>query len=744
MILTAILFFYTGFISLSIAILSAELLLDLPFVSLFKIKNVKLSRFIDKHGKWIKKICTGTAVVLLFEVFICNFGTFNLIMPSSPKQTNLPVSAASVSGGSLIDNELVLSSSESASIEYYDINSEVSTIYADIEIEGSADNKIDVSYSDETSVNYRGDAHINYIKNNENSKYIICSFSGKVENLLFNVQAPENGSVTIKNIIINKNIPFDFSWTRFFIILSFVLFIIILSCCPTMKKQCNNSKRFNTFNISCAVITVLFMFIAASLLLVRGDMIYDLFENPDTNQINKELVDAFEAGQVSLLETPTPEMLELENPYDWSERINANVSYPWDHLLFDGKYYSYYGIGTVLTLFLPYHLITGEYFSSLWATFIYSIIGIIFLTLTYNLFIKRLFPKISNGIAISGLVIVQSTSFIWYCITIGNFYELAQVSGFAFLIAGMFFLLRANIFCEGKVSNANIAAATSLFSIAVLCRAVLALYCIVSLLFIYAGVKKIVNTSGNHTLKANKKPVLKFLLAALLPFALIGSIQIIYNYLRFGSPLDFGIQYTLTIYDYQHIQFHIPLTLIAIFNYLFTVPNVTPEFPFIKSNYNSLSVNGYYFLAGFSSTGLIFRAIPVLGYIFGKRAYKQGGNNKKIVALIIVLGCLIVPLIQMFMIWQYGYTPRYAVDFAWQMIFGAFVILFTLNQKLSLPMKKLMYIIFIASSVISVIINFSLIYEFVLDYGNSLNGIPKDELGSMLSFGRLFEFWNMF
>ena len=88
------------------------------------------------------------------------------------------------------------------------------------------------------------------------------------------------------------------------------------------------------------------------LLLVRGDMVYDLFKNPDTNQMNKEIVDSFEAGQVSMLETPSDEMLALENPYDLSQRSEAGVSYPWDHLFYDGKYYSYYGIGTVLTLSL--------------------------------------------------------------------------------------------------------------------------------------------------------------------------------------------------------------------------------------------------------------------------------------------------------------------------------------------------------------------------------------------------------
>lgn len=734
----------SNFISLSIAVFSSDLLLGLPFILLYKIQNEKLLKFADTNGKWIKRICAGTAAVLLFETFICNFGAFNLISPASPKIMNLPLSQASISGGTLNNDILTINSQESASIEFKDINYEVSTIFTDIELSGAAENQINIAYSDETyAEDYRYDANLNYINGNESSKYIICSFSGKVENLQFNINVPENASINLKSISINKDIPFDFSWTRFFIILAGVLFIVVLSCCPIMKKPCGNSKILSVFNTSSAIITVLFMFIAIGLLLVRGDMIYDLFENPDKNQINQELVDAFEAGQVSLLETPSQELLDLKNPYDWSMRNQAGVSYPWDHLLFDGKYYSYYGIGTVLTLFLPYHMITGKYFPSLWATFIYSLIGIIFLTLTYCTFIKRLFPKISNGIAISGLVIVQSASFIWYCITIGNFYELAQISGFTFLIAGMFFLLRSNVFGERKVSRVNIAIATSLFSIAVLCRAALALYCIVSLLFIYAGVKKIVNISDNPTYKANKKPIITFLIAAFLPFILIGSIQMIYNYMRFGSIFDFGIQYTLTIYDYQHIQFHIPLTLIAIFNYLFTLPRVSSAFPFVTSNYDSLSVNGYYFLAGFSSAGIIFRAIPVLGYIFGKRAYKIGGNNKRIAALIIIAGCIVVPLIQMFMIWEYGYTPRYAVDFAWQMILGAFVILFTLHNKISPQMKKVMYTIFMVSAIISVAINFSLTYEFVLDYGNSLNGIPIDIRSSMISFGRLFEFWNI-
>lgn len=728
-----------GSVSMALAVTAADVFMGLPCMIYGKTGNGRLRKFTQKNRKWLSAVFVSVAVVLLCEVFVCNFGAFRLVMPSSPGQMEMSVSQAAVNGGTINGDTLTVNSGESASIEFKNVGREVATIYVDVSSSDSPSGTVDIAYSDETSAAYRHDAHLNYINNDENSKYIICSFSGKVNDLCFNISATD--TVTVKSISINKDIPFDFSWVRFIIILIAVLFLVTLAYLISMRKAVEKSLMFK---IATAVVTAGFVFVAVVLLLVRGDMVYDLFKNPDTNQMNKEIVDSFEAGQVSMLETPSDEMLALENPYDLSQRSEAGVSYPWDHLFYDGKYYSYYGIGTVLTLFLPYHLITGNYFPSLWATFIYSIAGIIFLSLSYYVFITRLFPKISKGIAISGLVIVQATSFVWYCITIGNFYELAQVSGFAFLTAGMFFLLRSGVVGEGKISRPNICVATVLLSIAVLCRAVLALYCIVSLLFIYAGVRKIIRTSYEHTFRANKKPVITFLLAALVPFAVIGSVQMIYNYLRFGSILDFGIYYTLTIYDYQHIQFHFPLVLIAIYNYLFTVPKVSTVFPFVTSNYDSLSVNGYYFLAGFSSAGIIFRSVPVLGYIFSGKAYKRSANpNKRLAAIIIILGCILVPLIQMAMIWEYGYTPRYAVDFAWQMLFGAFAVWFVIHEHTLAPVKKIMYILFAVSAVISVIINFALVYEFVMDYGNTLNGIPLEIKEKMLSFGRLFEFWNI-
>lgn len=720
------------------AVLLANACICIPNLSLGKINFDE----IEKYVKWIRALSIGIAVVLLCEVFVCNFGIFarGIIAPTSEKVLSLK--DANVDGKTYGKDQMVIESGKDGELIFSSIHSKVKTIYIDLSVSGAAKQKVEIGYTDATNIaKFRSKASLEYIEGNENSKYITCSFFGDVGQMKFKIHAKDNSTVTIKGITLNATIPFHFSWIRVLSLILIVAFILTMLYCPVMKERNTKSK---VFSYAVYGITIFFAFWAIVLFLLRGPSnVMELLSDPDLNQINHELVDAFANGQVSLLEKPSKELLALDNPYDVSLRSSNEVKAAWDHLLYNGKYYSYYGIGTVLTLFLPYHLITGGYFSSLWATCIYSLLGIIFLSLAYKEFIKRLFPRLSNGIAISGLVIVQASSFIWYCITIGNFYELAQVSGFAFLIAGVYFLFRSGVAGKGKIEKKNLCIGNILLSIAVLCRAALALYCIVALLFVYAGVKKIQQQGTEKTFRANRKQILSFLLAALLPFILIGSIQMVYNYLRFGSIFDFGIEYTLTIYDYQHIQFQFPLMLIAIYNYLFAVPKVDMTFPFIKSNYVSLGINGYYYEAGFSAAGIIFRAVPVLGYLFGPRAYKSGGKKRKLTAIILIAGGLVVPFIQMAMIWQYGYTPRYAVDFAWEMIFGAFFILFFLNEKISKPMKKLFYIGFTVSALLAFFVNFDLTYEFVLDYAQSYSKVPLSIQSKLLSFGRLFEFWNI-
>ena len=431
----------------------------------------------------------------------------------------------------------------------------------------------------------------------------------------------------------------------------------------------------------------------------------------------------------------------MENPYDWSARSALGVSAKWDHLLFEGKYYSYYGIAPVLLLYLPYNLITGYYFPVAESILLFGGLGIIFLTLLFLEFAKLFGKKIPNSMLIATLVILQLSSGVWYNFVYDNFYEIAQASGFMFTCAGFFFLLKSRIVGEGKINHLHLTLATVCLSWAVLCRPTLALYCIVACIFIVFGLikrrdeVKSARKGADPTKKTLGVATAKYLLAALTPFVLIGGIQVIYNVARFGNPLDFGIQYSLTINDFTRSQYHTDFVMIGLFNFLFAFPKIQPEFPYVASNFSTLSTNGYYFVANRNAIGLFWRALPSLGYLGVVPAWKTLTKKEKIQALcLLVPTCVIAPLVIIFSIWESGYGVRYCCDFAWQLILGGAAVLYLLYDRVAEGQgKTVLRNAFTVAMVLGVVVNGAMLYEYLTKTG--------DLAAHYLRFAKIFDFW---
>lgn len=102
----------------------------------------------------------------------------------------------------------------------------------------------------------------------------------------------------------------------------------------------------------------------------------------------------------------------------------------------------------------------------------------------------------------------------------------------------------------------------------------------------------------------------------------------VYNYLRFDNPLDFGIQYSLTINDFTHSEFHWKYVLINMYAYLLNMPHFTPKtFTHLASSAERFGLNGYMFFddAGKNliSVGIIYRALPMFAYLFSGKALQR-------------------------------------------------------------------------------------------------------------------------
>lgn len=454
------------------------------------------------------------------------------------------------------------------------------------------------------------------------------------------------------------------------------------------------------------------------------------------NQISQEIVDAFEKGQVYLWEA-SDEIMAVENPYDWSQRGGA--AYPWDHLLYDGKIYSYYGIGPVIALFLPYHKLTGYYFPSSWACFLFAAFGIIFLTKLWIYLCDNFFKNTDSSLLLVGLSFLQLSTGIGLCLFTSNFYEIAQASGFLCVTGGAYFLLSSNIIGDGKLRIARLAISGIFLSMGVLCRPTLAVYCLAAMIFVYAGYRKIKKADGGKDKKSKIRKYLPYSLCAFLPYVVIGAVQMWYNYARFGNPIDFGIQYSLTINDFTASEYHTHFAAIGFFNFLFTMPVFGERFPFFFLEFPfTFNPQGYYFIATGSALGLIWRAAPIAGYIRSGKAYRITENkDKKLYAVIIAAVCIVCPFIIIYSIWESGYGSRYCVDFAWQIILGALIVCYIIYNNASESVRKHLNTLIIAAAFFGAYMNFVQTTNYIAP----VTAFNAEWSERYREFSRLFEFW---
>ena len=691
-----------------------------------------------ENRKFLKKlsICIAVLFVIVTSVSLCvmNFTPINRLLGGYEEQ-KLDLSSADGANTTYNDDGTITLGEGYSEIEFTGIDARVGSIGFDVDFVGTtlSEGTVSVDFADSTSSYYRK----NMVKGKlyrttfaaekfggDTACIMTCNFSGEVSKLKFTVFIDSGDGAILKGITLNKAIsPLQMAITIFIhLVVALAAEIIIYIIANPVGAR----KKFSENRVGCARVAA-FITAAAMVFTVcltvtnvmKGwpDSFYS-FTSQGGDQISKGLVDAFEHHQVNLLEEPSEDLLKLDNPYEYVKR-DAEVgsgNFLWDHCFYNGKYYSYYGIGPVLALFLPYHLITGYYFPSGWATLMFSLIGILFLTKIYLAVIEKKFRDLPTNTVTAGLITLQLSSGIMFSAARPTFYELAIASGFMCVAIGAYLLMTSNILWDGKISYVRLGFASFFLGYAVLCRPTLAVYCIAALFFFAGGLKKALDGLEK---RQKTRTFFKYAAVALVPLGIIALGQMTYNYLRFDNPLDFGIQYSLTINDFTRAEFHWKYVLINMYAYLFNMPHFTPrKFTYLASSVERFGINGYMFFdeggKNLISVGIIYRALPIFAYLFSGKALKRVEKKKRILpALLIGVTCILMPLVIIFSSWESGYAVRYNADFSWQMVIGALVVAFTLYKSIkSESTKKLVDLIFTFSTVVCVYVNIAQLILF--------------------------------
>ncbi len=336
----------------------------------------------------------------------------------------------------------------------------------------------------------------------------------------------------------------------------------------------NTSEKLGTINYS----TRLNIFSLLAIIMVSAVYIWFFLpfinSNPVTNNYS-QLAISFKSHQLYLREQPPAALLALSDPYDWAARYSIRRTFTMDVSLYNGKFYLYWGPvpSLLLTIFSKEYLQSlGDqyvFFAFLYGLFLYS-----------SLLVRYYWEKSNHSLPAwmigFSLLAIGISGPIPRILTLASVYEAAVVGCQFFFIGGCYWAysaIRTRPVSSWKITLASLHWAFAVGTRITVLPAVL--FLVLMVLF--------------HVWKENNLYVPRRL--ALAIFAIVIPLFILmvglgwYNYARFGSVSEFGIQYQLAQVDYHKFTkvFSTDYLYLNFQNY-FLRPFITQaKFPFLRA-----------------------------------------------------------------------------------------------------------------------------------------------------------------
>lgn len=251
--------------------------------------------------------------------------------------------------------------------------------------------------------------------------------------------------------------------------------------------------------------------------------------------------DAWQKGQIELDLEVDRRLAALENPYDPTERKNSGARYNWDYAFFEGKYYSYFGIAPIITVHAPIYALTGKLPNIPLTCLILAIAAVIATALAYREVVIRFIKKPNLWLFLLGLAGTVCASGVYLGVLCSDMYYVAVLSAQTFSMA--FVALAVRSMREEKLwaRMLMLVLAALALTLTVWSRPTVALMCVAVFPLFIEFIFKI----RKDTLKDGLLTVGSFALPLIA-----GALAVMwYNNARFGSPLDFGANYQLTVSD---------------------------------------------------------------------------------------------------------------------------------------------------------------------------------------------------
>jgi hypothetical protein len=300
------------------------------------------------------------------------------------------------------------------------------------------------------------------------------------------------------------------------------------------------------------------------------------------------LAESFSNGQTALPVEPSPQLSELDNPYDPEKR--SGIPFLFDASYYQGKYYLYWGPAPAVIITLL-KLPTGQNIGDELIGFFAIVLIFLFSSLTLLYLRRKYFPSIPDWLlAVSILIVGTSHPMLWF-LSWPSIYFAAIACGQAFLLAGVYFILP--VLDSSSRNPLRLLGVGIVWALAIGSRITLIIpvgFLLITTVILLASEKR---TTSKPGALAGRIIALGF--PIVIAIALLG----FYNQVRFGDPIETGLRYQLSKLDQKTIieqgrHFNIAFGLPNSVYYLLTPFRIRASFPFIRPLLNKFpTFSGY-------------------------------------------------------------------------------------------------------------------------------------------------------
>lgn len=429
---------------------------------------------------------------------------------------------------------------------------------------------------------------------------------------------------------------------------------------------------------------------------------YSLDGNNATDIYTRQF-DAFMKGQIELDLSVDPRLAALENPYDPVARKEAEARYNWDYAFYDGKYYCYFGIAPILTLYAPMYALTGSLPNIPLACLILAIAAVIATALAYREVVLRFIKEPNLWLFLFGLAGVVSASGVYLGVLCSDMYYVAVLSAQVFSMSFVALAVRSMRTEKLWVRMTLLVLAALSLVLTVWSRPTVALMCVAVFPLFIEFIVKI----RRDTLKDGLLTVASFAIPLIA-----GAVAVMwYNNARFGSPLDFGANYQLTVSDISLNTIDFKYLFSSFFSYFLCPMWQSEAFPYIEMQRKTVLPTGDRYFYTDRACGVFAYGLPlgILAYPRLALIEKYRGERDSAKSAVVAVTAVLALGIAFSDFCLGGVNMRYVYDISVILTMISAAVLINLTEKSEGYSKPLTGILTAVLSLISIWTNIGVV-----------------------------------